>query len=150
MAVWHQGRQGGISNLFTQAYRQSWARRGAACKDRARVQTSGSFLPVLFTTSVRLQTERSERNLINRSLNEAVTTLPCLHFYIKKCDQNGAKSSFHAGKKDFKELKSFDCYSILRKETDHNLEQGTIKLIKVLSAEASSPRAQTAALSCAQ
>lgn len=41
MAVWHQGRQGSVSNLFTQASRQAWARHGTACKHRAHVQKSG-------------------------------------------------------------------------------------------------------------
>lgn len=42
MAVWHQGRQGRTSNVFTQAPRHLWSRRGTVLLHWAHVQKSES------------------------------------------------------------------------------------------------------------
>lgn len=113
MAVWHQGRQGRISNLFTQTSMHSWARHGTACKHRAHVQKSGSaptsifvsFQCIGFTVSKDLREARSTNrrwiswyscwNNCDTSCREELNHLTLswnLHITNCNCDKAAASS----------------------------------------------------------
>lgn len=55
MAVWHQGRQGRTSNVFTQAPRHLWSRRGTVLLHWAHVQKSESHYMYLVYVCVCLR-----------------------------------------------------------------------------------------------